>query len=232
MKALSLFYATLLAAASVQASPIADAEAWCNRPGQSCGKLKRAADAAAEALAFAEPEPVAEADAAAEAWCSRPGQSCGKAKRAADALADADAVADAYAAANAEPWCNRPGQSCGKVKREAGRRSVPTSNLKVYTNIIDSEPSPEAIAEAEAEAEAWCNRPGQSCGKVKREPGTKVKPTYVSKIMLTCSFSLEPIAEADAEAEAWCNRPGQSCGKAKRAADALADGAAAALASF
>lgn len=105
MKVLAIFYTALLAVASVDAvaSPGPDAEAiqrFCHRPGQGCSKLKRAAEAAAEALAV--PEPAAEAEA--EPWrrfCHRPGQGCSKAKRAAEALADA--IADANAVANAEP---------------------------------------------------------------------------------------------------------------------------------
>ncbi len=104
MKVLSIVYTVLLATASVEAvaAPAPNAEAiqhFCHRPGQGCSKLKRAADAAAEALALAAPNP--EADARIQHFCHRPGQGCSKAKRAADALAEA--VADAYAIANAEP---------------------------------------------------------------------------------------------------------------------------------
>ncbi|KFY06024.1 hypothetical protein V491_08902, partial [Pseudogymnoascus sp. VKM F-3775] len=82
------------------AAPIDDklkreAEAICWRPGQPCGKVKRAAEAIASALAKSEPEAI----------CWRPGQPCGKAKR--DAEAEAEAI------------CWRPGQPCGKAKREA-----------------------------------------------------------------------------------------------------------------
>ena len=123
MKVLSVVFAGLLATGAL-ATPTAepDAEAiihFCHRPGQSCGKLKRAADAAAEALALADPE----ADPRIIHFCHRPGQSCGKAKRAADALANAVAEAAAVADAVANPiihFCHRPGQSCGKAKREAG----------------------------------------------------------------------------------------------------------------
>ncbi len=67
---------------------------FCHRPGQSCGKVKRAAEAIAAALA----EPEAEAGPNAEPFrrfCHRPGQSCGKAKRAVDDLSAAaqDALA-------------------------------------------------------------------------------------------------------------------------------------------
>lgn len=104
MKVLSIVYTALLAVASAEAvaNPAPDAEAmqrFCHRPGQGCSKLKRAADAAAEALAFA--APVADADADIQHFCHRPGQGCSKAKRAAEALAYA--IADANAVANAAP---------------------------------------------------------------------------------------------------------------------------------
>lgn len=104
MKVLSIVYTALLAVASVEAvaSPSPDAEAiqrFCHRPGQGCSKLKRAADAAADALAFA--APIADADAGIQRFCHRPGQGCSKAKRAAEALADA--IADAHAVADAAP---------------------------------------------------------------------------------------------------------------------------------
>lgn len=77
------------------AEPVPEPICW--RIGQPCGKVKRAAEAVAEA--FAEP--------AAEPICWRIGQPCGKAKREADAEAAAAAI------------CWRIGQPCGKAKRAA-----------------------------------------------------------------------------------------------------------------
>ena len=79
------------------ATPIADASPsalleFCNRSAQPCSKLKRAAEAIAEAdpkLGFHRHP------------CYRNGQPCIKAKR--DALALAAAVADAMAEAEPEP---------------------------------------------------------------------------------------------------------------------------------
>ena len=104
MKVTSIIYTALLAVASVDAAASAapNAEAihhFCYRPGQPCSKMKRAAEAVAEAIAA--PHPDAEAEAARNRWCYRPGQPCSKAKR--DALAYAEAVAEAYASADAEP---------------------------------------------------------------------------------------------------------------------------------
>lgn len=71
---------------------------FCSRSGQPCLKMKRAAEAVAEALAEPAPLPEAEAEAARHRWCWRPGQPCNKTKR--DALAIAEAFAEADAAAN------------------------------------------------------------------------------------------------------------------------------------
>ncbi|KFY64466.1 hypothetical protein V496_03249 [Pseudogymnoascus sp. VKM F-4515 (FW-2607)] len=208
----TLCVAALVAGVNSAAIAAPEPEAYCWRPGQPCGKVKRAAEAFAEAIA----EPAANAESSPYCW--RPGQPCGKAKRTALALAHAvadahpeaeaffdmlaireafpepEAVAEAEAGndkvkreaeAEAEAYCWRPGQPCGKVKRAA-----------------------EAIASALAEPapEPYCWRPGQPCGKAKRD--------------------------AEATAEAYCWRPGQPCGKAKREANALAEAAAEAIASF
>ncbi|KAL5345581.1 isocitrate dehydrogenase (NAD(+)) idh1 [Pseudogymnoascus australis] len=208
----TLCVAALVAGVNSAAIAAPEPEAYCWRPGQPCGKVKRAAEAFAEAIA----EPAA--DAKASPYCWRPGQPCGKAKRTALALAHAvadahpeakaffdmlaireafpepEAVAEAEAGndkvkreaeAEAEAYCWRPGQPCGKVKRAA-----------------------EAIASALAEPAPgpYCWRPGQPCGKAKRD--------------------------AEATAEAYCWRPGQPCGKAKREANALAEAAAEAIASL
>ena len=88
----------------------------CRGGGQTCGikaKLKRAASAAAEALAepivFAEPP---------HRFCYVPGGECSNAKREALALAEATAEAYAIAEPDANP-CYLPGGECSNAKREA-----------------------------------------------------------------------------------------------------------------
>lgn len=101
MKVTSIVFAALLAVASAEAAAAPQsAEEICNLPGQPCNKMKRAAEAIAEAIA--EPE----ADARRKynphfRFCHRRGEACAKAKR--DALELAEAVADADASANQEP---------------------------------------------------------------------------------------------------------------------------------
>lgn len=163
MKVTSIIFTTMVAVASVEALATPQQEApdtdvdvilapdahaileYCTTPGQPCDKMKRAADAAANAVA--EPFPVP--DASHHIWCWRPGQPCNKAKR--DALALAEAVADAHASANPEAipspdasrhiWCWRPGQPCNKAKRDA---------LAFAEAVADAH----AAANPEAEAEA------------------------------------------------------------------------------
>ena len=124
MKNTNIIYTALLAVASVEAAAIANpvpaavAEAelqFCYRSAQPCHKLRRAADACAEALsepiAFAEPQ---------SRFCYRSGGACSSAKR--EALALAEAVAIAFAEADptaAHNACNRPGEGCGTAKRDA-----------------------------------------------------------------------------------------------------------------
>lgn len=122
MKVTLIVFSFLVAVASAEAAaaPIAAParHVWCYRPGEPCSKLKRAADAAAEALEGPFPGPDAEA---ADILCYRPGEPCSLAKR--NALALAEAVAEAHASANPEAarhvWCYRPGEPCSKAKRDA-----------------------------------------------------------------------------------------------------------------
>src|SRR5690348_2961434 len=88
-----LSLAALAVGVNSAAVAVAEPVPHCWRPGQPCGKVKRAAEAFAEAIAEPSQNNKREANAEAEAHCWRPGQPCGKAKRA--ALALAHAVADA-----------------------------------------------------------------------------------------------------------------------------------------
>ena len=88
----------------------------CRGSGQACGikaKVKRAADAAADALA----EPITFAEPA-HRFCYTPGGECSNAKR--EALALTEAAAEAYAIAEPEANpCYLPGGECSNAKREA-----------------------------------------------------------------------------------------------------------------
>jgi len=97
MKFTTILSLTALLATSAYAGPseveqtakaVAD---FCKGPTGSCTKLKRAADAAAAALAAPEARKIIH-------YCHLPGQGCSKAKRSLEALEDA--VKAAYAAAD------------------------------------------------------------------------------------------------------------------------------------
>lgn len=62
---------------------IAEAEAFCNSPGQPCHKVKRVAEALAEPVASEQLDAEKpEADSIGKRkWCWMPGESCVKAKR-------------------------------------------------------------------------------------------------------------------------------------------------------
>ncbi len=127
--------AVAVLAYGVNSAATPDVEAWCRYVGQPCGKVKRAADAYAAALAGPD------ADAEAEAWCRYVGQPCGKAKR--------------NATPEAEPWCRYVGQPCGKSKREAEAACFlpggPCAKAKRDTNAL-AHAVADALPAAEAEA--------------------------------------------------------------------------------
>ena len=116
MKFTSIISTTFLAFAFIEGAAIANPApeapsryGVCYQAGESCSKLKRAAEAAAEAIA--DPQ-------SCHGYCYQAGESCSKAKR--DALALAEATAEAFAAADPEARpCYAPGAPCSKAKREA-----------------------------------------------------------------------------------------------------------------
>ena len=119
MKSTSIIFTTLLAIASVKGAATADPapeaqtyRALCHQPGEPCSMLKRAAEAAAEAIAGPQ---------SCDGECYRAGEVCSKVKR--DALALAEATAEAYAAADPEARpCHAPGAPCSIAKREILKR--------------------------------------------------------------------------------------------------------------
>ena len=132
MKFTSITITTLLAVASVEgaaiANPASEVPSWrgyCYRAGEPCSKLKRAAEAAAEAIA---------GHPSCAGYCYRAGEPCSKAKR--DALALAEATAEAFGIADPEARpCHAPGAPCSIAKREAfslcGRAASPLARSKL-----------------------------------------------------------------------------------------------------
>jgi hypothetical protein len=200
------------------------------RPGQSCWKVKRAAEAFTESIqtsgTIKERSPEAELS-------NLPGGAAYMAKRTLNELANLIALHDndpvsfytqlelenhfeedsdgnEKREALPEPWCLRPGQSCWKREAEA--------------------------EDPVAKDKRWCLRPGQSCWKAKRAAeavldvvGREAEALEDKPFAPALARSANPEPwclrpgqscwkrEADAEPEPqWCMRPGQSCWKAKR----------------
>ncbi|EGO53172.1 hypothetical protein NEUTE1DRAFT_119101 [Neurospora tetrasperma FGSC 2508] len=200
-----------VASATPVAQPNAEAEAqWCRIHGQSCWKVKRVADAFANAIQGMGGLPPRDESG------HQPAQ---VAKRQVDELAgiialtqeDVNAyydslslqekfapsteeekktekVAKREAEAEAQ-WCRIHGQSCWK-KREAEAQWCRIHGQSCWKR--------DALPEAEPQ---WCRIHGQSCWK-KRDAAPEAAP------------------EAEANPQ-WCRIHGQSCWKAKRAAEAV-----------
>ncbi|KFY11495.1 hypothetical protein V492_04429 [Pseudogymnoascus sp. VKM F-4246] len=212
-------------AVGANSAAIPEPEPICWLPGQPCGKVKRAAEAFAEAIA----EPICwlpgqpcgkakrEANPEAEAICWLPGQPCGKAKRAAEALASA--VADANPDATFDHLAIR--EAFPEPEPAAIGKLTPSLSSSMETSSDMSTAGP-VDDKLKREAEAICWLPGQPCGKVKR----------AAEAISSALAEEHTKRAANAEAEAICWLPGQPCGKAKRNAEALAEAAAVALASM
>lgn len=170
MKFTSTIITTLLAFASVEGAAIADpaseamsSRGYCYQSGEPCSMLRRAAEAAAEAIA--DPQ-------SCHGYCYRAGEPCSKAKR--DALALAEATAEAFAAADPEAHpCHAPGAPCSEAKRRAlddcdnashstSRKliKIPCPPIDVYMLIGRSA--------SYGSTHGFCWRAGEPCSKLKR----------------------------------------------------------------
>ncbi|KAG6036512.1 hypothetical protein E4U41_005631 [Claviceps citrina] len=235
-----------LAAVAAHAAPSPEPQPWCYRPGEPCWKVKRVADAFAEAIkssgGLRERTPEAE-------YSNAPGGAAYNAKRSLNELAHLAALtarnpdeyyndlglenefeADEGAVDKRapEPWCYRPGEPCWK--RDATPDDVPTKDKR------------------------WCYRPGEPCWKTKRAADAVLKairsddgaaeapkpaagptdpkdlpfqpgsfPPECNGPRILCWKKREAAAEAapDANPAPWCYRPGEPCWKAKRDLHAL-----------
>lgn len=208
---------TLAVMATVaMAAPAAEAEAWCERPGQSCWKRDEDGGSTQNAPSDDWCERpgqscwFAKRDAEAEAWCERPGQSCWKVKRAAEAFAESISSSGRLETRAPEAeLSNLPGGAEFKAKRSVDELAhlvaLSRRSPDAYYNNLELEARFAADSDLTVKRDAlpapWCERPGQSCWK----------------------RSAEADADAAAEDKRWCERPGQSCWKAKRAAEAVLD---------
>ncbi len=214
----------LVAAVSVKAAAVANAdpEPWCQIRGQSCWKVKRAAEAFTNALQSS--GPLVESREAH--FSNAPGGAAYHAKRSVDqlssliALSQRDAT-DFYSGLKLEEqfhpdteevethdnapekrWCQIRGQSCWKHKRS----EVETRDPEAHEN-----------------DKRWCQIRGQSCWKAKRAAEAVVNAIDSAHEARDVPF--DPAARAKRDANPWCQIRGQSCWKRDASADAFAEAA-------
>ena len=131
MKTSIIVYA-LLVIASIDAAPNLryTTHDYCQNRGEACTKLKRAADAAAEALASPNPQ------IADDNYCQLQGQACNEAKR--RALALAEVTANAFSAVESDAnSCYAANGECNLAKRQAIEQAASLSTG--YGKPIDGE---------------------------------------------------------------------------------------------
>ncbi|KAH7312598.1 hypothetical protein B0I35DRAFT_411302 [Stachybotrys elegans] len=193
MKFILVALAATLAAAAPEATP------WCMRPGQSCWKVKRAAEAFADAIHATDLE--ARSPEAEASVISVSGEASRAARRSVVELANLIALAEA------EPYLFYEGLDLDT--------KFPTPPDAPADDKVKREATPEAVEEDKR----WCMRPGQSCWKAKRAAEAVVEAIEQDKRWCmrpgqSCwKRDAEPEAEAEGEEKRWCMRPGQSCWK-------------------
>lgn len=165
----------------------------CNQPSGPCSKLKRAAAAAASAMAISEALPTAANDTAAalahQHFCHQPNQTCSTARRAALALAEAIPAPSITTAQQAPQYsCYLPNGPCSIAKRNALAAAEAEASAFILTEV---EPG---------SRHHFCYRPGEVCTEAK----AKAK------------------AKRDADAQAYCDSPAGPCAAMKRFAAAVA----------
>ena len=222
----SLPVAFLVAVASVEgaavASPKADPDPWCDIRGQSCWKVKRAAEAFSNALASSGGDLLESREAH---FSNAPGGASYQAKRSLDELASLIALSqhspDGYYSGlnlerqfhpdtkevekrdnndNEKRWCDIRGQSCWKHKRSEVQERDP---------------------EAHDNDKRWCDIRGQSCWKAKRAAEAVVSAIDAAHEARDVPF--DPVARAKRDPAPWCDIRGQSCWKRDAAPEALAE---------
>ena len=156
MQFTSIIFSTLIAVIFVEGSAIADPalevpsfDGYCGAAGELCSKPKRAAYAAAEAIA-GNPN-----NTSYHGHCYSPGAMCDKLKRGIDAVQSINRL---MSPASPPPpsvhgSCYRAGEVCGKAKRDA---------------LALAEVTAEALVAADPQARP-CHAPGSPCSLAERE---------------------------------------------------------------
>ena len=203
-----------------KAEAVADASAsadprihfWCYRRGEPCYKVKRAAEAVAEAfekrdaLPFPDAHPAAAADPEARIrfWCYRRGEPCYKAKR--DAVAIADAVDEAHANMHADDddviFSDHALNATELATAKAAHQAADAKSDAASAD--DAKPIEARAAEGDAEAKVG-DPPAGGLGEFLQKYGQQLDAGA-------------PLGRGPQ----WCYRKGEPCSKVKRAAGAIA----------
>lgn len=197
---------------------------FCYRPGETCSKMKRAAEAAAEAMALPEALPTDPVDEVLQSFkqdtseqrhhhfCYRPGEVCSKARRSALALAEAFPLLDGQE----RQFCYRSGGPCAQAKRAA-------------------------LAAAEAEADAFAEAQQHDSSRAKRDvnatnPAAAAAQEYCDSMAGPCAATkrfaaaladalaepaVEPESEEEKDMQKRCYAEGGVCAINKRAVEEL-----------
>ncbi|CAK7271293.1 hypothetical protein SEPCBS57363_004541 [Sporothrix epigloea] len=235
MKATAIFSLLALGATSVSAAAVAKHhKGFCSLPGQPCWKVKRTAEAFAEAIASFG-GPAADSDSALSRRSHADGGAANLAMRSLDGLATI------VASTQSEPrsfytdlqLTSRFPEPIALTGEELAARDVDAEKR-------EAEAEPEAKhfcplkfescwkakreAEADPEAKNFCSLPGQSCWKAKRAAEAIISSIDDSSSSVAkreaeakfCPLKHESCWKQKREAEAGCNAAGGSCAAATR----------------
>ncbi|EOD48838.1 putative pheromone precursor protein 1 protein [Neofusicoccum parvum UCRNP2] len=229
MRVVAFLFASAIAVSSATAitqdSNTAELLKRCNEPGEACYQVKRAASAAA--LALARPDATSCGDNAECHLVKRTNEEL--LKELTDIAHDynpedpeitkrdpfcgwrGNCAVKREAEPEAEPWCRWKGQPCSK-KREAEPLPIadPWCRWKG-----------QPCSKAKREAEPWCRWKGQPCSKLKRAADAVADAAAEPEPEAWCRWKGQPCSKAKREAEPWCRWKGQPCSKAKRDLEAL-----------
>ncbi|KAJ9157571.1 hypothetical protein NKR23_g437 [Pleurostoma richardsiae] len=207
--------------ATVSAAPAAEAEAepdgWCRWPGQPCWKVKRVAEAFADALGGSG----AVKETREAAFSGVEGNAALTAKRAVDNLATHISLAQRDPAAYynglglyhsfAPDFFGPPPTGQGDADAAPAEKRDAAAEPDGWCT-WPGQPCWKNKRDAEAEADGWCRWPGQPCWKTRRA---------AEAVVSTIEGFAKEKRDAAAEPDGWCRWPGQPCWKNKRDVDSV-----------
>jgi hypothetical protein len=198
------------------ASAAADAEAvsqFCSRFGQPCSKLKRVANAVAEAMAVPDTLPGPEdVNGTANHYCYGSRQPCALARR------SALAIAQEFPLLPSQPdhekhhhFCWLPGETCGVFKRDTMARRSALARPQEFP-LLPSQSDHE-------KHHHFCWLPGETCGVFKRDA------LAAAEALADIEFehTKRDVDYDVAAAQKYCDSEAGPCSELKRFAAAIVD---------